>query len=51
MIDNMEDKIILGALNEIGKKSPRSLASGDELTLIFLEFYFVVSKIIIIFVA
>ena len=38
-------------LNEIGKKSPRSLASVDELPLIFLEFYFVVSKIIIIFVA
>ena len=38
------------ALNEIGKKSPRSLASVDELPLIFLEFSFAVSKIIVIFV-
>ena len=37
-------------LNKIGKKSPRSLASVDELPLIFLEFCFVVSKIMIIFV-
>ena len=37
-------------LHEIGKKSPRSLASVDELPLIFLEFSFAVSKIIIIFV-
>lgn len=37
--------------NKIGKKSPRSSASVDELPLIFLEFSFAVSKIIIIFVA
>ena len=37
-------------LYEIGKKSPRSLASVDELPLIFLEFSFAVSKIIVIFV-
>ena len=37
-------------LNKIGKKSPRSLASVDELPLIFLEFSFAVSKIMIIFV-
>ena len=42
---------ITNTLNEIGKKSPRSLASVDELPLIFLEFSFAVSKIIIIFVA
>ena len=38
-------------LNKIGKKSPRSSASVDELPLNFLEFSFAVSKIIIIFVA
>ena len=37
--------------NKIGKKSPRSSASVDELSLNFLEFSFAVSKIIIIFVA
>lgn len=37
-------------LNKIGKKFPRSLASVDELPLIFLEFSFAVSKIIVIFV-
>ena len=36
-------------LNKISKKSPRSLASVDELPLNFLDFSFAVSKIIIIF--
>ena len=39
------------SFNKIGKKSPRSSASVDELSLNFLEFSFAVSKIIIIFVA
>jgi len=38
-------------LKKVSKKSHKSLACVDELPLIFLEFSFAVSKIIIIFVA